>query len=220
MISTMRIIKELIWKFLTVLKIAGVLQIMWKGKYLDSKGWFRSFYNKQSVDKNGNPIPWCSYPFIAFIQERLSKEMDVFEFGCGNSTHWYASKVRSIKSVEHDLKWIEMLRQQLPTNASVVYKELVRNGDYSREVMLDQLKYHVIIIDGRDRENCVKNSISCLTADGVIVFDNSQLLEYRNAIDFLKDQGFKRIDFYGLLPIVAHENCTTIFYRSNNCLGI
>ena len=88
------------------------------------------------------------------------------------------------------------------------------------EICNDNTNYHIIIIDGVDRNNCVKFSTQKLTKDGVIVFDNTQRPDYSVSIDFLTDNGFKRIDFEGLLPIVSYNNITTIFYRDNNCLGI
>ena len=43
------------------------------------------------IDKNSNPLPWVTYGFIDFISERLNKSIDVFEYGSGNSTLWYAT---------------------------------------------------------------------------------------------------------------------------------
>ena len=54
---------------------------------LKKLGWFRSFKFKESIDHNGNPIPWWTYSIIDFLQERLNnKSIRVLEFGCGNST--------------------------------------------------------------------------------------------------------------------------------------
>ena len=216
----MKRLKNIIWDFLNVIGIAGIIQLAWKGKYLSEKGWLKSFRTKQSIDKNGNPLPWCTYSYIQFIEPRLTNAMDVFEFGCGNSTLWFARKVRSVRSVDHDKHWVEKISPQLPHNASIVYKELNEGGEYSNEVRSQKKNYHIIVIDGRDRNNCVLNSMNSLTSDGVIVFDNSQLPEYSSSLNYLTEQGFRRLDFYGLLPIVPTENCTTIFYRSNNCLNI
>ncbi len=34
--------------------------------YLNEIGWFESFKALKSIDRNGSPIPWFSYPFIDF----------------------------------------------------------------------------------------------------------------------------------------------------------
>ncbi len=187
---------------------------------LKEDGWFESFKTKQSIDKDGNPIPWCTYPFIKFIEPRLKKNFNVFEFGGGNSTIWYAKRVNSIKAVEHDKGWIEYISNKMPKNAKIIYRELSLDGDYSKEVLNNGNKYHIIIIDGRDRNNCAKNGLNCLTNDGVIIFDNSNLLDYKESMDLFQNKGFKRIDFIGLSPVTNHNNYTSIFYREDNCLGI
>jgi hypothetical protein len=50
----------------------------------------------------GEPIPWFSHPLIDFLKDRLSKDMTVFEYGCGNSTLWWADRVRSVTGVKND----------------------------------------------------------------------------------------------------------------------
>lgn len=205
---------------LNFLGVAGILQLSWKGKYLSEKGWLKSFRLKRSIDKNGKPIPWCTYSFIQFIEPRLTKEMDAFEFGCGNSTLWYAERIKSIKAVEHDQQWANFIQPLLPVNAKIIFRSLMANDEYSGEVNIDGKKYHIIIIDGRNRNQCTYQAVQSLAADGIIVFDNSQISEYAPAMEFLHQQNFRRIDFFGMLPIVPTENCTTIFYRPNNCLNI
>ena len=61
--------------------------------YLEQVGWFDSFFAQIAVDCNCKPIPWLTYPSIAFIDPRLSCEMSLFEYGSGNSTLWWAGHV-------------------------------------------------------------------------------------------------------------------------------
>lgn len=212
-------IKQVVWNILIKLKIGGAVQLF-LASGLGDDGWFESFNTKRSIDKNGNPIPWCTYPFIKFLEPRLKKDFIVFEYGSGNSTLWYAERVGEITAVENDLEWYKNISPTMPSNAKVIYCELKYDGDYCRQVTKHNKKYNIIIIDGRDRNNCVKNSINHLTIDGIIVYDNTQLTEYASSIEFILQNGFKRLDFNGLLPVVAHNNTTTIFYRNENCLNI
>jgi len=212
-------LRKFIWKVLRFLHIAGYIQLSYKG-ILDELGWFKSFNSRQSIDRQGNPIPWCSYSFIHFIDERLTKNLSVFEYGSGNSTIWYAQRVNNIIAVEHDQEWIKLIQPKLPENAEVKFKQLDYNGEYSKTASNLERKFQIIIVDGRDRNNCIYQSINALTDDGVFVFDNTQRESYNESQVFLKEKGFKRIDFKGLCPAVAHINTTTIFYRTNNCLNI
>lgn len=192
---------------------------MLNGALIDD-GWYKSFHSKQSINKTGQPIPWCTYAFIKFIEPRLKKDFNAFEFGCGNSTLWYALKIKSIKSVEHNRNWFDKIIKQIPSNSVILFRELQENGDYSREVLNRNENYHIIIIDGEDRNNCLKYSLLRLTDDGVIVFDNTDREDYNISYHLLARSRFKRIDFTGMVPIANINSCTSIFYRQNNCLGI
>lgn len=215
----MKSIKKIIWRILNWFKIGGAIQLAYESALVD-QGWFQSFHSKKSIDANGEPLPWCTYPFINFIAPRLHKQMDVFEYGSGNSTRWYASKVKSILAVEHDKSWYEFVKNQLPNNATVVYRSLEDIEAYTHEISQKGLSYSIVIVDGRQRVKCVEAAIPYLTTDGVIVFDNPERPNYQPAFDLLQSKGFKRIDFWGFAPVTAHHNCTSIFYRNNNCLGI
>jgi len=46
-----------------------------------------------------------TYPAIRFLERRLSNSLEVFEFGSGNSTLWWAERVSRIDSCEHDAQW-------------------------------------------------------------------------------------------------------------------
>lgn len=214
-----RKIKNIVWKILNIFHLGGPLQLILKSE-LKENGWFNSFNKKMSVDRNGQPLPWNTYSYIKFIEPRLKNDFDVFEYGSGNSTIWYAKRIGTIKSVENDKDWYNLISKTLPANAELIYRELSYGGDYCKEINKADKKYHIVIIDGRDRNNCLLNAENNLTEDGVIIFDNSESEEYQESVSEFQKKEFKRIDFIGMLPVVAHGSCTTIFYRKNNCLGI
>ena len=196
------------------------LFLMGTSGYLYEIGWIESFKRKLPVDKLGEPLPWVTYSFIDFISERLNKNMDIFEYGSGYSTLWYAKKVNFVTSIEHNKQWFEKIKNCLPKNVTIYYRELVYGGEYSKFPKSLKKKFDIIIIDGRDRVNCVKNAIDSLKNGGVIVFDDSERYKYKAGIKFLMERGFKKIDFWGISPGLFYKKCTTVFYKSNNCLGI
>src|SRR5258707_11961351 len=63
------------------------------GGYLFDIGWTNSVATENVVGLSNKPLPWVTYPFIEFIAERLKNNLEIFEFGCGNSTLYYADKV-------------------------------------------------------------------------------------------------------------------------------
>lgn len=210
--------KKLFWKILNGFKLGGPIQL-YLNSQLKEDGWFNTFYKKESVDKNNNPIPWYSYSFIKFLEPRLKKEFSVFEYGSGNSTLWFSKRVKTVKAVEHDKNWYEKVKANLPANAEIVYREREDNY-YAKEVSASENKYEIIIIDGVARNNCVYESVNSLSQNGVIIFDNSEREDYKSSIEFLFSQGFKKIDFWGMCPVTPINTCTSVFYKDGNCLGI
>jgi len=200
-------------------KLRTLLSLGFKG-YLAQKGWFKALETKSSVDEHGEAIPWVTYSFIDFIKDRINNQHDIFEFGCGNSTLFYAKNSRSVTAVEHDKAWFERNAGIKIPNVKMIYCELVRGGEYSKSAVTTNKKFNIIIVDGRDRVNCCKESLLSLTEDGVIVLDNSERPDYAEAFTFLKEKGFKHLPFTGMSPGVITSNCTSVFYKSNNCLGI
>jgi hypothetical protein len=213
----LRKIKNNAWNLLNKIGLGGSVQL-YAGGALKQYGWFRSYHSKQSVDINGDPLPWYTYPFILFLKPRIKPEFIVFEYGSGNSTRWYAAQVKHITAVEHDTEWIKLISPKLPSNAKVLDRPL---GDaYVKAVQSTGEHYHIIIVDGRNRVKCANFAIDYLTPDGVLILDNSEREWYNKAKDYLKERGFRRLDFIGMAPIVGIETCTSVFYRDGNCLGI
>ncbi len=187
--------------------------------YLVDVGWFNSFLYKSAVDDDYQPIPWTTYPFIDFIKERLTKEMRVFEYGSGNSTFYYAQHVKEVTSVEHDPNWYKLILEKKPVNVVLILSEL-NNDKYCRVVQSKGDLYDLIIVDGEKRNKCMEYSISSLSARGVIILDDSERNEYKMGIDFLLQNKFRKLDFWGIAPTVLFKKCTTIFYKDGNCLRI
>jgi len=183
-------------------------------------GWIQSIENNSPVDDANNPVPWVTYSFIEFITKRLKPFHCIFEYGSGNSTLFYANKAAKITVVEHDREWFEKIRSLIPSNVTLLYNELDYNGSYCRAAKRTGKKYNIIIVDGRDRVNCIKNALPALKKNGVIVLDDSERDAYQDGIKFLIKQRFKAIEFWGFSPGLFYNKCTTIFYRSGNCIGI
>ncbi|GAB4124441.1 MAG: hypothetical protein OHK0045_11660 [Raineya sp.] len=213
--------KKIVWQLLNFIGLGAYIQLLLLS-YLKDIGWVRSFHSKQSVDAQGKPIPWFTYSAIHFLEQRLSKNFDVFEYGCGNSTIWFAQRVRSIDAVEGDKIWFAKVQSQLPTNASVVLFEVQENedGNYAKAIANTKKLYDIVIVDGRDRNNCIKNAQKYLKEGGILILDNSDRPDYQEGVSFMLAQGYKKIDFVSMTPIVAMRSATSIFYRQDNCLGI
>lgn len=188
--------------------------------YLYLTGWMRSLDENKPVDKDGNYIPWMNYPVIKFLQNRLKSDFHLFEFGSGYSTSFYAGLVQTVTSVEYDESWLAVVKKNKPKNVELIYKKNDIDGEYCRVIKSTGRKYDVVVIDGRDRVNCIKQSIEALSDRGVILFDDSQRERYLGGINYAIEKGFRSIRIDGLKPTRNKIDGTTIFYRPNNCFDI
>lgn len=200
-------------------RLSALLSYGHKG-YLSTIGWFTAFDTHQAVDNSGNPLPWVTYSFIDFIKTRLTKDLSIFEYGSGNSTLFYATRVKRVVSVEHDEAWFNKIVKEKAANAEMIFTHLEKGGEYSKKATLLNEKFDVIIVDGRDRVNCCKNSVEALSANGVLVLDDSEREIYQEARTFLIEKGFKELPFTGISPGLFYNKATSVFYKATNCLGI
>lgn len=188
--------------------------------FLNQSGWLLSFQAGEPLDNLGHPLPWMTYPCIKFLEKRITKTMKVFEYGCGNSTLWWANRVSQVISYEHDWNWYEKLKKQIPPNVELYQAELEYGGNYSKKVTIYQNEFDIVVIDGRDRVNCVKNCLAALKESGVIIWDNTDRDCYQEGYLFLQEHGYRKLDFEGMGPVNSEAWCTSILYKRGNCLDI
>ena len=187
--------------------------------YLFDTGWFNSFKLKEPVDENLNPIPWVTYPFLEFITDRLNTDITIFEFGSGNSTLFFAKRVNHVISIEHNVEWFNNLKEKIPPNVELIFSESEDADEYV-SISRKKSKSDFVFIDGINRVECCMVAPDVLSDSGVIVLDDSERPEYEKGIKYLADCGFKKIDFWGISPGILFRKCTTVFYKSPNCLEI
>jgi len=188
--------------------------------YLHASGWIESKRRGYPCRPDGSELPWMNYAVVAFLERRLNKTLSVFEYGSGYSTLFYARRVRNVISVEYDQAWIASIGPRLPPNASVLFVPDDVDGDYCRAIARSGDSFDVVVVDGKDRENCVKQSMQALSSRGVIVLDDSQRAGYAPAISYAQDNGYLTVDFEGLKPTESSWFRSTILYRRENCLGL
>ncbi len=185
-------------------------------------GWYKSAWQNASVDKDGQPIPWLTYPAIHYLESnsKVLKGATVYEFGSGNSTLWWAKKAKSVTSVEYFNKWFKKLGPSLPNNVSYVFAENNDTHDFANAILQEKNNFDIIIVDGRDRVQCALNAAQKLTKNGVIIWDNSERERYQTGVKKLHKLGFKQLEFFGPVPIDNKLEITSIFYRPNNLFDL
>jgi hypothetical protein len=191
-----------------------------KRSFLRNAGYTRSVATKQPCRADGAPIPWMNYPVIAFLEDRLTPDLNVFEYGSGNSTRFFASRVRSVVSVECDPAWYETVAKGKPENVELILCHPYERRAYLNVIAEQGRKFDVIVVDAEDRELCLEQAPRWATQRGVIILDDAARPAYASAIEKVLDAGFKKLDFDGLKPGGIRAYRTTVFYRADNVLGL
>lgn len=191
-----------------------------KNSYLILTGWHESLKRGYPCNIDGAELPWMNYSIISFLEQRLNKNLSVFEYGSGYSTFFFSRHVKNVTSVEHDIKWYNTIKRKMPKNVKLIFKMKDYNGDYCRSINLNDEEYDLVVIDGRDRVNCLKQAVEKLSERGVIILDDSNRGRYSEAIIYAKNKGFLTLDVEGLKPAGHKIDRATIIYRNKNCLNI
>lgn len=206
-----------------VLRPTGLLGAYWAltRSALRTEGWLRSIREDAPVDKDGNPLPWITYPCIEFLTRRLPTcPIDVFEWGSGASTRWWARRLARITSVEHDAAWHARSAGSMPASCNVLLRD-VASPDYVTAIAESGVRFSVVVIDGEQRNECGHLAADHLSDDGIIVWDNTEHEDlYANGLGFLASRGFHRVDFWGMAPLQPWKTSTAILFRPRNLLGI
>lgn len=218
-------IKEKIWCYADLLKHIKIVKGALYGEkaLLNKSGWRDSLYNRTV----GGGVPWCTYAYTYFIEPRLQKDFLVFEYGSGSSTSFYAKRCAHVVSLENNRNWYEREKKELAQYANVELQYVPDGKDFFEYIRNREERFDLVIVDsangqeweGKGRVYCAESALPMLSDRGVMVVDDMEQIPSDFA--FMKEQGFKRIDFYGLAPSVDYEGrTTTCFYREGNCLGI
>lgn len=176
---------------------------------LEKSGNRLSAEKQSSIDANGSPVPWFTYPSIEYISQVNLSSFSVIEWGCGNSTRYFSERCKEITSIESNKEWFEKISLNKPKNCNLFVKE--NEVDYiSFPKILNKL-YDIIIIDGVYREGCVNTALGIHSKNGFIILDNSE--RYPELCEIIREKNYLEIDFHGFGPINNYTWTTSLFFH-------
>lgn len=206
-------------KFNALLKSAnkiGFRNLYWVISHTEiTTGHLNSAKTSSSVDYKNNPLPWYTYPAIEYLIQFEFKDKRVFEYGCGNSSLFWASRAQSVTSVESDKEWFEIVETKQLKNQELLFR--TTQAEYVQAIEEKNEDYDAIIIDGKWRYYCAVNAVDKLKDDGFIILDNSDW--YPNTAKFIRNTGLLQVDFNGLGPINYYTWTTSIFFKPKTRLN-
>jgi predicted O-methyltransferase YrrM len=148
-------------------------------------------YLSQNIFRQRSPLdlelPWFAYGAIDFLDKHLRPDMDVFEFGSGGSTIFFARRCASVRSVEEHPEWAARVRQraaQLGLSNAVIAEcpfDFSSPAGFLESDYLAQVRkasFDVIVVDGADndytiRPQCFQMAENQVKPGGIIVVDDS-----------------------------------------------
>lgn len=201
--------------------------------------WFlaRALSRRPSRSALTDGVPWVPFDVCAWLQEHVSRDDRVFEWGSGGSTVFLGSRVESLVSIEHDLEWHRRVKAELgrlglsrvdyrwiapepeppaeqryssghSTARGLGFRAYVETiRDFSDE------SFDLILIDGRARTSCLEAAWNKVSRGGHVLLDNSDYARYQPFLT--TPEGFVRRDFVGASPYgVAVCTQSTLWRRS------
>lgn len=205
------ILPQGVWSFLRRVSSA----VLTPFRFSFATGHFKSCLKTRAIDRNGEPLPWYTYPAIDVVRFKDFSGRNVLEFGGGQSTRWWAQRADKVVTIEPDEGWAAELRGDVGPNVDVHYvpidretRDISKVAEAIRSSGIE--KFDIVVVDGHLRHEAARLTIDMLTEDGVMIFDNSQGYHFH---DVTAETGHQRVDFYGWIPGVHTQGCTSFAYR-------
>jgi hypothetical protein len=183
-----------------------------------NSGFFLSCFKMKAVSKDGEPLPWYTYPSIEFLRHRTYQDKLILEFGGGQSTLWWAKRAKHVVTLEGNQEWTDKIKRTLPANVDLHYvsmRDAETNAQQVRAVLASNQypQFDVIIIDGLHRNAMIEIACDVLAVDGAIVCDNAEGYGFQEGF---KERGLDRVDFYGNAPGVILPHCTSLYFKPSS----
>ena len=191
-------------------------------------GHFKSSLRSRSLDRHGNPIPWYTYPAIDLLAGKDYSGRKVLEFGAGHSTLWWMKRAAQVVAVEGSEQWANHLKSQVAPNVTV---HLMKSANEDLRTALGGRQFDIAVIDGPDGTGCNRGQAAQVIVDldllapgGAILFDDSEGSfdapgnEWQKSgenINFFRNHGFSRVDFFGYAPGQMQWRCTSLFFKGH-----
>ena len=119
------------------------------------------WWERRNPDK-----PWLTPGAVAFLESRLTPDMNALEFGSGRSTLWYATKVDRLLSIEHNEGWFVRVKAVLVghDSSNVDYRFIPLDHP---ECALEQPTYSPLPAYVAVVANCPDKSLDFVVVDGL-----------------------------------------------------
>ncbi|MCA1833877.1 MAG: class I SAM-dependent methyltransferase [Actinomycetota bacterium] len=136
-------------------------------------------------------MPWLAPGAITFCEHHLTREMRALEWGSGRSTTWFATRLGSLTSVEHDPAWHEIVAGNIvrndlsnvdlrlvPLDPHPVEPPVAHRGWGSAYVKVadgfEDESLDFVVVDGAYRMACILAAAPKLKHGGLLLVDDTR----------------------------------------------
>ncbi len=119
--------------------------------------------------------PWLTHKMVEFLESWLKPGHQGFEWGSGRSTIWFAERIGSLVSVEHNPDWYGQVSAELKRKGlkNVDYHLHQDEDDYcSVADNFSPASFDFCLIDGVARDRCALLALSLVRPGGLLIADN------------------------------------------------
>lgn len=162
-------------------------------------------------------IPWFNYETIELLKKIVTKDSEIMETGSGNSTIWFAKRVKRMVAYENLYRWYLGVQNEIEKegleNVTHYY-----DPKYVDKPLRDEGPFDIIILDGDDYPNARVKAMKrfvpkYLKQGGYLIVDDIHRENYRPGVEYLDTLGLKKTLLSGSGPIAAMKPATTAVYQ-------
>jgi predicted O-methyltransferase YrrM len=119
--------------------------------------------------------PWLTRTMVELLASWLRPEDQGFEWGSGRSTIWFAERVASMVSVEHNPEWHRRVSAELKGKGIKNVDYYLRQDEdaYSRMTSnFSPSSFDFCLVDGVARDRCALSALPLVRPGGIVIVDN------------------------------------------------
>ena len=183
-------------------------------------GHFWSALLGKSVDSSRRPIPMLTYPALDALDLIDLSDLSLLEWGTGQSSIYFSSRVKSLVGVESSPEWAGYVRKRTPDNTSIrVCSDRSSLEKIGKKII--GYRFDIVLIDGKPYSKGSRMEAAEITLDlndtpKLVIVDNSDLPECDSVVGAFQNEGFLRADFVGYSPGAYYKQCTSFFFKPKN----
>jgi hypothetical protein len=125
---------------------------------------------QHTCPETGLVLPWYTKSFLDELVTWDLKGKTVFEYGLGATSLWWIKKGCKHFGMESNDQWFTAVADSIGQESK--FELQLDEKGYPQSIHQWVQDFDIVIIDGIERDECVKPALECLTPGGVLIIDN------------------------------------------------